>query len=55
MYPCGEVYMAYASSGNPLICGVKVLHKIIFGTLSMYMDMKTMMKLVNQKKLKIFN
>jgi len=26
MYPCGEVYMAYVSSGIPLIRGVKVLH-----------------------------
>ena len=26
MYPCGEVYMAYVSSGIPLIWGVKVLN-----------------------------
>jgi len=26
MYPCGEVYMAYVSSGIPLIWDVKVLH-----------------------------
>jgi len=30
MYPCGEVYMAYVSSGIPLIWGVKVLHVMLF-------------------------
>jgi len=30
MYPCGEVYMAYVSSGIPLIWGVKVLHIIVY-------------------------
>jgi len=29
MYPCGEVYMAYVSSGIPLTWGVKVLHESI--------------------------
>jgi len=30
MYPCGEIYMAYASSEIPFIRGMKVLHIMIY-------------------------